>query len=207
MANQQKICLWLGVCLFLFALPIPAGQKNARAIVGAARSQIGQTLSYDPAYRQMAYPNGDVPIVTGVCTDVVIRALRASLDMDLQQLVHEDMQAHAAQYPKQWRQKGLDKNIDHRRVPNLQTYFTRKGYALPVSGDPEDFKAGDLVTVTIPPSLPHIMIVSDKFALMSGRPLVIHNIGMGAREEDRLFEFKMTGHYRLPFAGHGFNLK
>jgi len=187
----------LQVLVFCLAAPCFAAQHDkALDFVKAARAQIGKTLSYDPAYRTLAYPNGDVPIAAGVCTDVVIRALRVSAGIDLQQAVHEDMQAHFAQYPKQWRLKGTDKNIDHRRVLNLQAYFKRQGFAIPLSEKPEDFKAGDLVTATIPPNLPHIMVVSDKTS-RNGRPLAIHNIGSGAREEDRLFEFKMTGHYRI----------
>lgn len=174
-----------------------AGQNAIDNFVSAARAQIGTTVSYDPTYRTLKYPNGDVPIESGVCTDVVIRALRSSLNLDLQKLVHEDMQAHFSQYPRQWGLTRTDKNIDHRRVLNLQTYFQRKGYELPISSRPEDFKAGDLVTAIIPPNLPHIMIVSDKTAPITQRPLVIHNIGRGTREEDRLFEFKMTGHYRI----------
>jgi hypothetical protein len=133
----------------------------------------------------------------GVCTDVVIRALRASHQMDLQQLVHDDMQHAFSHYPKHWGLKGTDKNIDHRRVLNLQTYFKRKGYELPISTTPTDYQAGDLVTVLLPANLPHIMIVSDKTAAMTNTPLIIHNIGNGTQEEDRLFEFKITGHYRI----------
>lgn len=196
---KHTACLLLGFCLLVMPLlSKSSSDKDASAIVTAARGQMGKTLSYDPAYRQLKYPNGDVPINTGVCSDVVIRALRSSKKLDLQKLVHEDMQAHFAQYPKQWRLKGTDKNIDHRRVLNLQTYFKRRGYEVPISNNPEDFKAGDLVTAIIPPNLPHIMVVSDKSTAMPRRrPLVIHNIGMGVREEDRLFEFKMTGHYRI----------
>lgn len=188
----------MGFCLLAMPLLAEAAQSyNPVTLVNSARWQIGKTLGYDPTYRTLTYPSGDVPISTGVCTDVVIRALRTGFNIDLQQLIHEDMQAHFTQYPKQWRLKSTDKNIDHRRVLNMQTYFKRKGYSLPVSTKPEDFKAGDLVTVIVPPNLPHIMVVSDKNTVFTNRPLVIHNIGMGVREEDRLFEFKMTGHYRI----------
>jgi uncharacterized protein YijF (DUF1287 family) len=167
------------------------------SFVNAARSQIGKTLRYDPAYYTLSYPNGDIPLEGGVCTDVVIRALRASHNMDLQKLVHDDMQKAFSQYPKKWRQKSTDKNIDHRRVLNLQTYFKRKGYELPISNNLADYQAGDIVTVMLPANLPHIMIVSDKNALIINIPLVIHNIGAGTQEENRLFDFKMTGHYRI----------
>lgn len=165
-------------------------------LVRAARAQIGQTLRYDSSYRALPYPNGDVPIEAGACTDVVVRALRSAYGMDLQKLVHEDMKEHFAEYPRKWGLKKPDKNIDHRRVPNLQTFFKRRGYALPVSTRPEEYRPGDLVACVVPPNLPHIMVVSDRTA-DGGRPLVIHNIGGGAREEDRLFEFKITGHYRI----------
>ena len=162
----------------------------------AARNQIGVTVSYDPSYRQLSYPGGDVPIDSGVCTDVVIRALRQAWQLDLQREVHEEMRAHFASYPQHWGLRGPDRNIDHRRVPNLQTWFKRRGYSLPLSTDASQFQPGDLVTVTVPPHLPHIMLVSDR-RNGEGVPLVIHNIGGGTREEDRLFEFKLTGHYRL----------
>ena len=164
-----------------------------------ARQQVGKTVSYDPSYQSMEYPGGDVPIDRGVCTDVVVRALRASSPhkMDLQKLVHEDMKANFSKYPSIWGLKRTDRNIDHRRVPNLQTFFKRQGYSIAVTKDPADYEPGDLVTCTVPPNLPHIMIVSDR-KNAEGVPLVIHNIGSGAREEDRLFEFKLTGHYRVP---------
>ena len=116
--------------------------------------------------------------------------------MDLQKLVHEDIKRHFSDYPQLWGLKRPDKNIDHRRVPNLQHYFRRRGYELPISENPEDYEAGDLVTSMVPPNLPHIMIVSDRKNAL-GQPLVIHNIGAGVQEEDRLFEFRITGHYRI----------
>lgn len=169
----------------------------ANPVVEAAREQIGKTLTYDSGYRAMEYPLGDVPIEVGVCTDVVIRALRAGRGMDLQKLVHEDMKANFSKYPKIWGLKGTDRNIDHRRVPNLRTFMTRKGWSKELKKDPENFLPGDLITCTVPPHLPHIMVVSDK-KNPDGVPLVIHNIGRGTREEDRLFAFELTGHYRIP---------
>jgi uncharacterized protein YijF (DUF1287 family) len=186
---------------FLSALFILAVQLHADAaqsnlpIVTAARGQIGHTISYDPAYRSLEYPGGDVPIESGVCTDVVIRALRKSLQIDLQKLIHEDMKAHFQKYPKIWGLKSTDRNIDHRRVPNMRTYFSRSDWEIEVPSDFKDYQPGDLVTCIVPPNLPHIMIVSDKSGT-DGRPLVIHNIGSGAREEDRLADFKITGLYR-----------
>jgi len=166
-------------------------------IVAAARKQVGVTLCYDPAYTAIEYPGGDVPRERGVCTDVVIRALRDALEKDLQMLVHEDMKANFDKYPKIWGLRKTDKNIDHRRVPNLMVFFGRKHLKLPVpdTEDPSKFKPGDLVTCTVPPHLPHIMIVSDR-KNEDGLPLVIHNIGGGAREEDRLGDFPLTGHFR-----------
>jgi uncharacterized protein YijF (DUF1287 family) len=166
-------------------------------IVGAARKQIGVTVRYDPAYVSLEYPEGDVPRESGVCTDVVIRALRDGLAQDLQKLVHEDMRANFAVYPKIWGLKRPDKNIDHRRVPNLMKFFQRKHTALPVptADERRRFLPGDLVTCTVPPHLPHIMIISDRKSA-EGLPLVIHNIGGGAREENRLGDFPLTGHFR-----------
>ena len=166
------------------------------AVVTATRAQIGVTTGYDPAYRKLDYPGGDVPESTGVCCDVVIRALRKSHELDLQKLVHEDMKANFAAYPKNWGLKKTDRNIDHRRVPNLQTFFKRKGWSLPVTQQAADYQPGDLVTSMLPGNLPHIMVVSDKTS-GAGRPMVIHNIGSGAKEEDRLFDFTLTGHYRV----------
>ena len=165
-------------------------------IVAAARSQVGKTTTYDPAYVGLKYPGGDVPIERGVCTDVVIRALRKSISMDLQKVLHEDMKSSFSQYPTIWGLMKPDRNIDHRRVPNLKTYFERKKLSVVVSKNPEDYLPGDLVTCTVGGNRPHIMIVSDK-KTTAGVPLVIHNIGSGAKEEDRLFEFPITGHYRI----------
>jgi uncharacterized protein YijF (DUF1287 family) len=174
-----------------------AEQLNSASIVKAAREQLGKTLTYDPAYHVLSYPNGDVPIETGVCADVVVRALRTSMGLDLQKLVHEDMARNFSQYPQKWGLKGPDKNIDHRRVLNLQVYFKRSGWEQPISKEARDYHAGDIVTCLVPPNLPHVMIVSER-TNATGQPLIIHNIGAGAKEEDRLFEFKITGHYRVP---------
>lgn len=177
-----------------FAGTVEPDQKND--FVEAARKQIGKTLLYDPSYQVIDYPNGDVPIDRGVCTDVVIRALRAACNYDLQEFVHEDMEKNFSKYPQIWGLDHPDKNIDHRRVPNLQTFFERNGWSLPLSNQPSKYKPGDIVTCIVPPSLPHIMIVSDKRS-QDNIPLVIHNIGNGAKEENILFEYKITGHYRI----------
>jgi uncharacterized protein YijF (DUF1287 family) len=179
--------------LLLLVLPLHADTKEK--LVTAARKQVGVTLIYDPAYVSLKYPGGDVPKERGVCTDVVIRAFREGLALDLQKLVHEDMKANFAAYPKIWGLKRTDKNIDHRRVPNLQTFFKRKDMELKLTKEAASFLPGDIVTCTVPPNLPHIMIVSDK-KTADGIPLMIHNIGGGAQEEDVLFTFPLTGHYR-----------
>jgi len=172
-----------------------AGPGFGEKLVVAARRQVGVTTEYDPAYVALSYPGGDVPADRGVCTDVVIRAFRAA-GLDLQQLVHEDMAADFSAYPPLWGLKRTDRNIDHRRVPNLAAYFTRLGKKVPAPTDAAaEFRPGDLVTCLVPPRRPHIMIVSDRHAA-SGRPLVLHNIGRGTQEEDRLLDFQRTGHFR-----------
>ena len=188
----------LVIILCLLALPASAdGATSALALVNAARAQIGVTLIYDPTYRQIAYPMGDVPIERGVCSDVVIRAFRA-VGVDLQQELHRDMARHFAAYPKGWGLSAPDANIDHRRVPNLAAWFARQGYALKVGDNAADYQPGDVVTWALGNGRPHIGIVSDRRAEDGVRPLVIHNIGWGAREEDVLFEYRLTGHFR-PF--------
>lgn len=184
---------WLLAGLML-VLPAGAGETGAK-IVEAARKQVGVTLSYDPAYVAIPYPGGDVPRERGVCTDVVIRALRDGPGADLQVLVHEDMKRDFGAYPRNWGLSRPDRNIDHRRVPNLQAYFKRRGMALAVAKDAARFQPGDLVTCIVPPNLPHVMIVSDRKSA-EGVPLAIHNIGSGAREEDVLFRYPLTGHFR-----------
>jgi uncharacterized protein len=172
---------------------------QASDIAVAARSQVGVTLRYDPAYREIAFPNGDVPRDRGVCTDVVVRALRDSRAIDLQREVNADMTANWDAYPHKWSwfRSKPDPNIDHRRVPNLMVYFDRQGYAVAISNDPKNFEAGDIVAWRLGGDVLHIGIVSDRS--VDGRPLIIHNIGSGAKEEDVLLRFKLIiGHYRLP---------
>lgn len=179
---------------FAFSGYVNAGIIDAGKLVRDARSQIGVTINYDPAYRQLNYPLGDVNIQTGVCTDVVIRAYRGQ-GVDLQVLVHEDMRRFFGKYPKNWGLKSPDKNIDHRRVPNLQTFFTRHGQSFKISQNVQDYQTGDIVTWKIPPNLPHIGIISER-KNAHGVPLVIHNIGAGTQEDDVLHNWPLTGHYR-----------
>jgi uncharacterized protein YijF (DUF1287 family) len=187
----------LRVFLIFLAVIVCAHADPSKKIIAAARKQIGVTVRYDPAYVGLDYPKGDIPRERGVCTDVVIRAFRDAIDKDLQELVYVDMKANFSKYPKIWGLKTTDKNIDHRRVPNLMTFFTRKhiSISLPKGDQKPEFLPGDIVTCTVAKTLPHIMIVSDK-KNAAGRPLVIHNIGGGTEEEDRIDEFPITGHYR-----------
>lgn len=172
------------------AEPISNGDKLA----GDAKKQIGITTSYDPAYRKLDFPHGDVPIETGVCTDVIIRAYRLQ-NIDLQQLVNHDMKSNWSAYPKSWGLKSTDKNIDHRRVPNLEVFFARHAKTLSTT-DKDSFQAGDVVTWRLPNgSLPHTGIVSDKVAA-DGTPLIIHNIGRGTQEENILFAYPILKHFR-----------
>lgn len=185
----------VGIGLLLNSLTVWA--LEPQKLVNDARGQIGKTLYYDPSYSKLSYPLGDVPIVKGVCTDVVIRALRLQ-GIDLQQRIHEDMQKHWNAYPKKWGLKSTDKNIDHRRVPNIMTYFTRLGYSV----QDQNFKAGDIVAWDLGQGLTHIGIISNKTTLFSSTPLVIHNIGRGTQENDILYQYKIIGHYRLPISLH-----
>ena len=178
------------------SLPLEAQETQAVKLVEAARSQIGQTLYYNGAYERLTYPNGDIPIDRGVCTDVIIRAYRKAFNFDLQKAIHEDMRRHFSSYPDNWGAKTTDRNIDHRRVPNQQTFFKRQGSALAVSDVAADFLAGDIVSQMLPGNLPHILIVSDR-KNFSGTPMAIHNIGRGTQEENILFSYKITGHYRF----------
>lgn len=173
----------------------PASADSAAQLVEAARARTLAHEVYDGSYRAIPYPNGDVPADRGVCTDLVIRAYRA-LGIDLQQRVHEDMRAHFAEYPKAWGLRRPDPNIDHRRVPNLQAYLARAGAGIRVDRDVAGYVAGDLVTWMLPGNLPHIGIVSDRRAAGTERPLILHNIGAGPVEDDTLFAYPITGHYR-----------
>jgi uncharacterized protein YijF (DUF1287 family) len=188
------------VALAAWVLPRPCSRIACGGldIVAAARRQVGVTVIYDGSYQPLDYPGGDVPIERGVCTDVVVRALRAARGMDLQKLVHEDMRANAAVYANR-RGRGStapDASIDHRRVPNLMAYFRHAGLAQPLTHEAADYLPGDLVAWDLGGGVLHIGLVSDRKAV-TGVPLVIHNIGAGAREENILFRYAIIGHYRL----------
>lgn len=173
------------------------GSSFEKDLVAAAMERTKHNVIYNGAYFSIPYPNGDVPAHYGVCTDVVIRSYR-SLGADLQQLVHEDMTSNFSAYPSEriWGLSRPDRNIDHRRVPNLQVFFTRHGMSLPKSQDAKDYLPGDLVTWMLPGNLPHIGIVTDTRSQSTGNPLIVHNIGAGPRLEDILFSFEISGHYR-----------
>lgn len=191
------IVFLLAVMAFCTATPtfLHAEESFGQALSQAALERTKHFVIYNGSYRKISYPNGDVPTHFGVCTDVVIRSYRA-LGIDLQQLVHEDMKAHFTSYPKNWDLKKTDTNIDHRRVPNLQMFFTRRGQSLKVTNNSRDYKTGDLVTWKLNNNLPHIGIVVDRRSKDGKRPLLVHNIGLGPRLEDMLFDFTITGHYR-----------
>lgn len=174
---------------------VAVSDPNIQNLIAGGLKQVGITKSYDPEYRRIAYPMGDVPMETGVCTDVVIRALR-DVNVDLQQLVHEDMKRNFGVYPKRWGLSKPDPNIDHRRVPNLQTYFTRKGMSLPISQNRADYRVGDIVTWKIGDKLDHIGLITH-LRMGENEPfLVVHNMGSGTHVEDILFAWRITGHYR-----------
>ena len=177
--------------------PFALATDWSRRLIDAAENQVGTTVHYDPAYVRIDFPGGDVPRERGVCTDVVIRALRDAHGVDLQVLVNRDMQQAFSSYPRNWGLKRPDRNIDHRRVPNLAKYFQRKGYAVPVTDDATNYRPGDLVTWKLPGNLDHIGIVTDRPSGDGDRPLIVHNIGAGTRIDDILFAYRITGHYRL----------
>ena len=171
------------------------------ALCAAAIERTTHPVTYDGSYRPIPYPGGDVPDHLGVCTDVIIRAYRA-LGIDLQREVHEEMSAEFGAFPQRWGLPGPDPNIDHRRVPNLQVFFARRGAVLAMTEHPGDYQPGDLVTWRLG-TLPHIGIVVDRRSSDGRRFMVVHNIGRGTRLEDCLFDFPITGHYRYygAFAG------
>lgn len=168
----------------------------AEKLSNAAISIIDKDVVYTPNYVSIKYPNGDVPAKTGVCTDVIIRAYR-KLNVDLQKEVHEDMKANFSKYPKTWGLTKTDTNIDHRRVPNLEVFFERKGEKLKVTQNASDYKTGELVTWMINGKLPHIGIVTHLKSTDGKRNLIVHNVGGGQVLQDCLFSYEIVGHYRF----------
>ncbi|MGB8508571.1 MAG: DUF1287 domain-containing protein [Pyrinomonadaceae bacterium] len=179
------------------AAPRPSsGSPFLDKLVEAAIERTTHEVRYDPAYVRLPYPGGDVPAETGVCTDEVIRSYRA-VGIDLQREVHEDMALNFAAYPRTWKMKGPDANIDHRRVPNLMVFFERQGAALPVTANAKDYRPGDVVTWDLGGSMTHIgIVVNLPSPADENRLLIVHNIGAGPQAEDVLFNWKITGHYR-----------
>ncbi len=196
----------VGFCAASAASSSPAAAQRAPSaadagwttrLIIAARSQIGVTVRYDPAYTRLAFPGGDVPRDKGVCTDVLVRAYRDAFGVDLQALVNADMKAAFSRYPTRWGLSKPDSSIDHRRVLNLRVYLERRGFALgPQPLVPAAFEAGDIATQVLPGNLPHIGVVSDKMGT-DGRRLLIHNIGAGTEETDVLATYTLTGRYRF----------
>ena len=188
------------VCLLAASAVVRA---DAPDIVAAARKQLGVTRFDDGSYRTLRYPGGDVAAERGVCTDVIVRALRTARALDLQRAIHEDIVAHRAEYSvRRWGDAPPDANIDHRRVPNQMTYFARHGWSRAIGTAPDAYLPGDIVAWDLGGGVLHVGIVTDG-RTPSGVPLVIHNIGAGAREDDILFRFAIIGHYRAPPAAAG----
>jgi uncharacterized protein len=174
-----------------------ARQEFLKKLVAAAEERTHHTVRYDPAYVRIPYPGGDVPPDTGVCTDEVIRSYRA-VGVDLQKEVHEDIAKNYSAYPRKWKAPSshTDANIDHRRVPNLMVFFSRKGETLAITDRSEDYSPADIVTWDLGGGVPHIGIVVEEKSPSGGRYLIVHNIGQGPKREDVLFEWRITGHYR-----------
>ncbi len=188
-----RIALYFVFTIFPIAT---VAQTFETQLVAAAIERTNHSVRYDGAYHSIKYPNGDVPAEIGVCTDVIIRSYRA-LGIDLQRSVHEDMVKEFSAYPSQriWGLHSTDRNIDHRRVPNLQIFFTRHGKQLPISNIAEDYLPGAIVTWMLAGNLPHIGIVTDRISATTGNPLIVHNIGSGPKLEDILFKYQISGHY------------
>ena len=180
--------------IFLCCCGLQAQESFDQKLADAAVTLTKDQVTYDPAYFSLSYPNGDVPADKGVCTDVVIRAYR-KVNIDLQKEVHEDMVAHFSKYPKIWGLKHTDKNIDHRRVPNLMVFFERFGTEKPITNIAQDYKPGDIVAWNLGGAITHIGIVSNKKSPDNNRYLIVHNIGAGQVLQDCLFDYKIIGHY------------
>ena len=176
-------------------LPDNASPQLKQMLEGAI-AQAGVTTGYDPSYVALDYPGGDVPETTGVCSDVVVRAFRKA-GIDLQKEVHDDMKAARSRYSNKWGANNPDRNIDHRRVLNLMTYFTRQGKSLSISNNATDYQPGDIVAWELSNGIDHIGIVTNMLSNSDGRYLIVHNIGAGARIEDVLFGWTIKGHYRF----------
>lgn len=193
---KKLIVLISTLSMMLAPLGVLAQKFTNVALGNAALLVVNPKVVYTSGYTKITYPNGDVDPLKGVCTDVIIRAYR-KLGVDLQQLVHEDMSANFDLYPSKriWGLKGTDKNIDHRRVPNLEVFFTRNGKKLPVSQKASDYKAGDIVTWKLGGKIDHIGMVANKKSPDGKRLMIVHNVGGGQLLEDCLFLYQLNGHY------------
>lgn len=180
-----------------FAVQEQDKQSFGSMLSDAAVELTKARVIYDPNYYSLDYPNGDLPADRGVCTDVVVRAYR-KLGIDLQKEVHEDMKANFNLYPKNWGLTKPDRNIDHRRVPNLMVYFSRYGRVKAITTNPEDYQPGDIVVWDLGGGTTHIGIVIDKKSNDGKRNLIVHNIGNGQEISDCLFEYIILGHYQYP---------
>lgn len=195
---MRKFILSLLLLNFIVTLRADEASNNIIPdLIRAAKERTMHDVTYDGRYYSIAYPNGDIPENVGVCTDLIIRAYR-KIDIDLQKEIHEDISQNFNLYPSSriWGLRGPDRNIDHRRVPNLQVFFERFGKSLDVTAKAEDYLPGDLVTWMLPGNLPHIGIVIDEQSVDGNRPLIAHNIGTGPKIDDMLFDYAITGHYR-----------
>jgi uncharacterized protein YijF (DUF1287 family) len=191
---MKILYLSIFLCLFRFA-GVYSQTGFSDRLSKAALELTKQKVTYDPAYFKIPYPNGDVPADRGVCTDVVIRAYR-KLGIDLQKEVHEDIKGNFSKYPQKWGLSKPDKNIDHRRVPNLMVFFERHGKKLPVTTDAPNYLPGEIVCWNLGGGITHIGIVVNKKSADGRRFLIVHNIGAGQVMEDCLFRFKIIGHYK-----------
>lgn len=179
------------------ASPLPdTAPPQLKQMLEGAIAQAGVTTGYDPAYVALDYPNGDVPENTGVCSDVVVRAFRKA-GVDLQKEVHEDIKTARSAYPTRWGANAPDKNIDHRRVLNLMTYFARRKKSLPITDSATDYQPGDVVAWELSNGIEHIGIVTNMLSESADRYLIVHNIGAGTRIEDVMFAWTIKGHYRV----------
>lgn len=183
--------------LLLISICSKAQVSFSEKLSKAAIELATQRVRYDPTYFSISYPNGDVPADRGVCTDVVIRAYR-KLNIDLQKEVHEDMVKNFSKYPNHWGLTKTDKNIDHRRVPNLMTFFTRHGTLKRKTQNPSDYKVGDIVSWDLGGGTTHIGILINQKSSDGQRLLVVHNIGNGQEISDCLFSYRIIGHYSFP---------
>ena len=203
MIPAHRLVLSLAVLAGMLWADVAGAQQSAphnelaAKLVVAATERTRHRVIYDGSYRGIAYPMGDVPPNVGVCTDVVVRAYRAGLGIDLQRRVHEDMRQAFDLYPTIWHLSQPDPNIDHRRVPNLETFLKRPGEMLPITDNPDDYRPGDIVTWRLTGTgLPHIGIVTDRLSPVTRNPIIAHNIGRGPELGDMLFDYRIIGHFR-----------